>query len=79
MINTAIFHQSVIPNITRVGCDAPRKDIQTLRRSGEAVIASVESIAVVVLQGVECYGGTSTVTCTTRRHGGKCHIISMGT
>lgn len=46
---------------------------------GEAVITSVESVAVVDLQGVECYCGTSTVRRSTRCHGGKGHIISMGT
>lgn len=44
-----------------MGCDAPGKNIQTLRRCGEAVITFVKSIAVVIFQGVECYGGTSTV------------------
>lgn len=61
MVNTAIFHQSGISIIASMGCDAPGKNIQTLRRCGEAVITFVKSIAVVIFQGVECYGGTSTV------------------
>lgn len=79
MVNTAIFHQSGISIIASMGCDAPGKDIQTFRRGGEAVTTSVESVAVVVLQRVECYCRTSTVRFTTRSHGGKCHIISLRT
>lgn len=53
MVGAAIFQQSVLPIIARVEGKAPSEDIQTFGWGGEAVVAAVETTAVVDLHTVK--------------------------
>lgn len=61
LIRRAIFHQFGITMIACVGSNAPREDIQTIRRGSEAVIAAVVSISVVRFDSGKWYGGPRSV------------------
>lgn len=53
MVGAAIFHQFGLPIIARVEGKAPSEDIQTFGWGGEAVVAAVETTAVVDLHTVK--------------------------
>lgn len=61
MINASIFYQVRISHVATVHTNVPREDIQTPNGSSEAVVASVESIAMINLKSVELYGGPRTI------------------
>lgn len=65
MIRRAVFHQFGIRIIARVGTNAPREDIQAIRRGSEAVITVVVSMSVVHLDSGKWYGGPRTIGCGT--------------
>ena len=63
VIRRAVFHQFGMTIIACVGSNAPREDIQTIRRGSEAVIAAVVSMSVVRFDSGKWYGGPRTVGC----------------
>lgn len=79
MINASIFYQVRISHVATVHTNVPREDIQTPNGSSEAVVASVESIAMINLKSVELYGGPRTIGCSARCNGCKCYGICFGT
>lgn len=75
MIYASVFHQSWISHIATVDRKAPREDVHTSSGSSEAVVASVETIALIIFQSVELYGGPRTIGCCARCNGCKCYTM----
>lgn len=79
MISASIFHQFWISHIATADRKALREDVQTRSGSSEAVVASVETIALIIFQFVEFYDGPRTIGCCARWNGCKCYTICSRT
>lgn len=73
MVDAAIFHQPGLPIIARVDGKAPSEGVHTRGGGSEAVVASVETTAIVGLNNVELYGIPRTVGFGARQNGHKCY------
>lgn len=79
LISASIFHQFWLSIIATADRKAPREDVHTRSGSSEAVVASVETIALIIFQSVEFYDGPRTICVCTRCNGCKCYTICSRT